>query len=468
MDDQGILYIDENENKCAREICKRVPQWLNEVLPCSTHLSLSIGSAFVPTNTKPKLVVVKAGTQTNLEEVVKCIKGMWPTVPLMNLFCKVNNNLYNEKKILRELDDFLFCPFSKPDLQLRAEKLIQREFMVLKDKGEEPDAEVDLTRYGIIGRSQQLGKIFRTIHAISHTSSTVMIYGETGTGKELIARAIHYKSQRTAKPFIPLNCGALPEQLLESELFGHQKGAFTGSTYHHKGLLGEAEGGTLFLDEINSLTLSSQVKILRFLQNKEYRSLGSSKTSVANVRVLAASNSNLKTLVEEGRFREDLYYRLHNLTVRLPPLRERVEDIPMLVDHFLCLNAAELGKEKVTITDDALRNLLFYSWPGNIRQLESAIHKAVICCASSHLDVGDFEFDLQDKESTCHHSFKHTKSQFIREMERTYIIKLLSTHGGNVSHAARAAGKDRRSFQRLLHKYGIDPNRFRLVTKFPM
>ncbi|KAA0242848.1 MAG: sigma-54-dependent Fis family transcriptional regulator [Candidatus Brocadia sp. AMX2] len=229
------------------------------------------------------------------------------------------------------------------------------------------------------------------IPSLAWSDATVMIYGETGTGKELIARAIHYNSHRHGKPFIPVNCGALPDHLIENELFGHAKGAFTDASTAEKGLIAEAEGGALFLDEVDTLSSSAQIKLLRFLQDKEYRHLGSSKSRGADVRVIAATNSNLWYLVETKRFREDLYYRLNVLSVTLPPLRERVSDIPLLAAHFLTRYAKQNRRGLLHLSGDAMQKLIHYPWSGNVRELEGVIQRAAVLCASSVLEPEDID-----------------------------------------------------------------------------
>lgn len=314
-----------------------------------------------------------------------------------------------------------------------------------------------------------------------------MIYGETGTGKELIARAIHYNSHRHGKPFIPVNCGALPDHLIENELFGHAKGAFTDASTAEKGLIAEAEGGALFLDEVDTLSSSAQIKLLRFLQDKEYRHLGSSKSRGADVRVIAATNSNLWYLVETKRFREDLYYRLNVLSVTLPPLRERVSDIPLLAAHFLTRYAKQNRRGLLHLSGDAMQKLIHYPWSGNVRELEGVIQRAAVLCASSVLEPEDIDHFSpcggalledsslrEDKKEACSpfisasdfpvtdHSLQKVKIQAIGQFERSYLTNLLIAHKGNITHAAKAAGKDRRTLQRLLRKYNLDARAFRI------
>jgi transcriptional regulator with GAF, ATPase, and Fis domain len=308
------------------------------------------------------------------------------------------------------------------------------------------------------------------IPILSVSKSTVLISGETGTGKELFARAIHYCGDRRSKPFVPVNCAALPDHLIENELFGHSKGAFTGALLEKQGLLHQADGGTLFLDEINSLSLSVQSKLLRVLQDQEFRPLGSTKSKTINVKIIAATNTDLRYLVETRQFREDLFYRLNVLSLVLPPLRERKEDILLLANHSLKLYGREFGKQTLAFTHGAKAKLMGYSWPGNVRELQGVIQRALAMASGDTVEAHDL--DLPESETpkmtgatmalmsregiTSHCSFQDMKAKVIEEFERAYLSELLLTHQGNISQAARAAKKERRAFQRLLIKHRLD------------
>ena len=324
--------------------------------------------------------------------------------------------------------------------------------------------------HALIGTSKSFLQATGMIPILSASKSTVLISGETGTGKELFARAIHYSGERRGKPFVPVNCAALPDPLIENELFGHSKGAFTGALMDKQGLFHEADGGTLFLDEINSLSQAVQSKLLRVLQDSEFRPLGSTKSRTVDVKVIAATNTDLRHLVETREFREDLFYRLNVLSVTLPPLRDRKEDIFLLAEHYVKVYAKEFGKEAPTLGRTAKAKLLGHSWPGNVRELQGIIQRAVAMGSEGMLEAHDL--DLPGDEgldpagptmtlvsrgmisNSC--NFKAMKARVIEEFERAYLSDLLSTHNGNVSKAARAAGKERRAFQRLLQKHGLD------------
>jgi DNA-binding NtrC family response regulator len=312
----------------------------------------------------------------------------------------------------------------------------------------------------LVGTAPRFVEETRKIPLLASCDGRVLILGETGTGKELFARAIHYLSPRMSHPFVPVSCGAIPLDLLENELFGHIKGAFTGATVEKSGLIREAEGGTLFLDEVDALPLLAQTKLLRFLQEGEYRPLGASKSLHADVRVVAASNADLMRAVKEGRLRQDLYYRLNIVRLNLPPLRDRGEDIPLLATHFLRKYAYEFRRGVSVLSDAALQKLMRYDWPGNIRELENTIERAVVLTGKQSIEAA--EILLPESEPTLDtESFQESKARVIKNFERSYIQDLMVIHKGNVSRAARAAKKHRRAFWELIRKYNIDVNRYK-------
>jgi len=315
----------------------------------------------------------------------------------------------------------------------------------------------------LVGESECFRRTVEKIPLLARSDAAVLISGETGTGKELFARAIHYQGPRKDKPFIPVNCGALPDHLFENELFGHEKGAFTDAASAEKGLIAEAEGGTLLLDEIDTLSLPAQVKLLRFLQSGEYRPLGCAKSLVADVRVIAATNADLKQRMELKYLRQDLYYRLNTLSLSIPPLRERVADIPRLTSYFLTRYAAHSGRTRPDLSGEVARRLMAYSWPGNVRELECAVQRAVTLSGSSMLCFEDFDLPMvsaQTASEPC--SLREAKIRAVAEFERSYLANLLTTCRGNITQAAKAAGKERRSFQRLVQKYGLNRQSFQL------
>lgn len=312
----------------------------------------------------------------------------------------------------------------------------------------------------LVGKCPTFVVEIEKVPIVAHCDASVLISGETGTGKELFARAIHYLSKRASKPFIPFSCGAVPVELVENELFGHTQGAFTSANSSRPGLIRECEGGTLFLDEVDCLPLAAQAKLSRFLQEKEYRQLGSAKIRYADVRVIAATNVDLEKAAREERFRQDLYYRLRVIPLILPPLRERRGDIPLLARHFLAKYSAEAGKPVIDLSPAAMEKLRQYDWPGNVRELKHVIERAVVF--SDRQIIQDVDIDLPFSENTHKIlSFNAVKSKFVSQFEKNYIEELLQSHAGCISKAARAAEKNRRAFWELIRKHKIDAQRFR-------
>jgi DNA-binding NtrC family response regulator len=351
------------------------------------------------------------------------------------------------------ISDFIAPPFRPIDVIPRALRLIRQS------RDEEPVVQSLKAKLGLkqlIGESEAFLSEVKKIPLVASCDATVLILGATGTGKELFARAIHYLSTRHGKPFIPVNCGAMPVELIENELFGHVKGAFTSANSTEAGLVNEGEGGTLFLDEIDSLPPAAQAKLLRFLQSKEYRQLGSRKTLLADVRVVAASNSDLHCLIQEGKFRADLFYRLNVLPLRLPPLRDRVKDIRLLANHFLQKHTQQFNRPPKRFLPDAMHILLTHTWPGNVRELESVVERAVIFSQGPYVQPSDII--IEDRPSTVPtlSSFKTAKAKAVEQFEKHYLQELLRANQGNITKAARQAEKNRRAFWELIRKHEID------------
>ncbi len=312
-----------------------------------------------------------------------------------------------------------------------------------------------------IGQSPAFAKQLEKLPTIAGCDAGVLILGETGTGKEVCAQAIHYLSARASKPWIAVNCGAIPHELIESELFGHVRGAYTTAHASREGLVSEAEGGTLFLDDIDCLPMSAQSKLLRFLQEHEYRTVGANAVHHADVRVIAASNRNLAMLAARGEFRQDLYFRLNILTLTLPPLRERREDIPALAMHFLVQFSRTLDKRVPTLSPQAMKRLLAYDWPGNVRELQHVLERALLLARGSSLSPDDIEISGATETTNPSESFRVAKDRVVKQFERAYIEHLLVTFEGNVTHAAHEAKKNRRAFFALIRKHRIELERFR-------
>jgi two-component system, NtrC family, response regulator GlrR len=306
----------------------------------------------------------------------------------------------------------------------------------------------------MIGESPAFVEEASRIPLIAKSESYVLITGETGTGKELFARAIHELSVRAHNPYIAVNCGAIPVELVENELFGHERGAFTGAGSSLPGLIEAADGGTLFLDEINSLPMPAQAKLLRFLQEKEYRPLGSSRTVKADVRVISAANMDIEEAVNEGRVRLDLYHRLNVINIKLPPLRDRREDIPLLASHFLRKHSAGLDGLALEFAEDAMNVLILYDWPGNVRELEHVVERAIVMCNQQCISGIEISHAIGNLPAR---SFRDAMSDF----EQDYIRGVLRFCRGNITQAARVAQMHRPNLRRLIKKYRIDLHSFR-------
>ncbi|MCK5057103.1 MAG: sigma-54-dependent Fis family transcriptional regulator [Candidatus Aminicenantes bacterium] len=319
--------------------------------------------------------------------------------------------------------------------------------------------------FGGIGNSKVMEELSSNIKRISLCVVNVLISGESGTGKELAARAIHYQSCRVGKPFIPVSCGAVPENLFENELFGHVKGAFTGAGMPQNGVVKEAEGGTLFLDEIGAVSSYIQVKLLRLLQEKEYKSLGDSKARKADIRIIAATNEDLRMLIKKGMFREDLFYRLNIVSVHIPPLRERKDDIPLLVEHFSEKYSREYNKPLKKFSDRAVEALVSFHWPGNIRELENKIQQAIVLSRGLLITAQDLKLELKELKSkklkTRLENFKQARNKIISAFEKNYLTKLLNEFNGDMVSAAACAGKSRTALWNMLTKYNLHPREFR-------
>ncbi|HJQ32230.1 MAG TPA: sigma-54 dependent transcriptional regulator [Pyrinomonadaceae bacterium] len=333
----------------------------------------------------------------------------------------------------------------------------------------------------LIGHAPAFQKAIEHLPAIARGNSTVLISGETGTGKELVARALHYLSPRAAYPFLPINCGSLPDTLLEDELFGHERGAFTDAHARRRGIIAQAERGTIFLDEVDALSAKAQVALLRVLQDKKYRSIGSNHEQQADVRILAATNASLEELVRTGAFRPDLFYRLCIFSLHLPPLRERKEDVLLLARHFLLKHTAG-ETSRLTLSPSACASLVTYDWPGNVRELESTIIRGLHLCRAEAISAEDL--GLQPRAAAPPaaveaeglstavaemelRSFKAKKQEVIEVFERAYLTRLMCEHRGNVSQAARTAGKERRDLGKLLKKYRLNPKMFQSSNLAP-
>jgi len=359
--------------------------------------------------------------------------------------------------------DFITKPFSPEELAIKVQKILERlaereEFQRMEEENRYLREEIE-TGYGeIVGSSPAMKAVYRSIEKVAQSDSSVLIYGESGTGKELVARAIHKASPRRDFPFVRVNCGALAEGVLESELFGHERGAFTGALRRKKGRFELAHRGSLFLDEVGDLPLATQVKLLRVLQEKQFERVGGEETLQVDVRVIAATNRNLAEEIAQGRFREDLFYRLHVVPIYLPPLRERKEDIPLLVHHFLKRLSTELRKPGLSIEPTVMNDLLSYPWPGNVRELENVLERAAVLCDGNRLGPQDLPLLLPPQVALSEEVLADAPyglNRALEEVERRMIEKALHQARGVKTEAARLLGIKTSALYYKLAKHGL-------------
>jgi two-component system response regulator GlrR len=413
-------------------------------------------------NPAPIFLLISHDTLSGVRLLLESIRLQFPHIPVIIVIeaCEPGDVF---ELLKAGAADFITAP-------LRAADVLPRTWRLLAPlNSEQKPAHALKTESGLkqlVGESPVFLAQVNKIPLIARCEANVLIVGETGTGKELYARAIHYCSERAGKPFVPVNCGAIPVDLLENELFGHQRGAYTGAATLQPGLIEEADGGTLFLDEIDCLPVMAQVKLLRFLQDKEYRPLGATRMRKVDVRIIAASNLNLEEAVQAGKLRQDLYYRLNVVSLVLPPLRERREDISLLACHFLDKYAIEFGKRITGFAPEVLQSLILYGWPGNVRELEHVIERSIVLCAGPLIEGSDLS--LSSSQPAGHtESLQQAKAKEIARFEKSYVQGLLSACRGNITRAAEVAQKNRRAFWHLIQKHQIDVKRFKKISSEP-
>jgi len=355
--------------------------------------------------------------------------------------------------------DYISKPFKPDEIILTLRKAEERERLRRENLFLKKEVQKEYSFENIISKNERMRQLFDTIRKVAKYKSTILIEGESGTGKELVAKAIHFNSDRADNPFVPVNCGAIPENLLESELFGHTKGSFTNAVRTKKGLFEEADGGTMFLDEIGELPLQLQVKLLRVLQDGEMRRIGDSRPIKIDVRIIAATIKDLDREVREGKFRDDLFYRLNVLPMKIPPLKERKEDVPLLVDHFINKYSRELNKPIEGITPDALNCLMNYGWNGNVRELENVIERAIVLTESSQIQVENLPAEIESPREESKLNLLNDElsiKKASRYLEIDLITKALQKTKGNHTHAAKLLEISHRALLYKIKEYGID------------
>lgn len=450
-----IVFLSQGED--SRSCCDhaRIVEYVEHALT-GERVALDYAADPSLTTHQPHLVLLHLNSPDRSdEERLATVIRRWPDVPIVGVIGEQRAGLdLIPQDIPPGLRDFILCPLDGRELALRVRRVLTQD---------PPQGRCSLGTsrplrvHSLVGESAIFQAQVEKIPLFADVDAPVLLQGETGTGKEVFARAIHYSSARKDHAFIPINCAALPDQLFENELFGHAKGAYTSAAQEQGGLVLEAEGGTLFLDEVDALNPHAQAKLLRFVQYREYRPLGCSRTKLADVRIIAASNVDLRDAVANRQFREDLFHRLNVLSLVVPPLRDRAEDIPLLARRFLERLRRADGQGPRLLSEAAVQKLLAHVWPGNVRELESTLQRAVVMCPCATIRAQDIECAVDTSKTTpLNGSLRAVKNSATMDAERAYLVKTLVTFRGNVTHAAKAAGKERRSFQRLLRKYGID------------
>ena len=366
--------------------------------------------------------------------------------------------------------DFVEKPFDNDRIIHTVNRAIERTKLLRENKHLQHRLDDQQAQYGFIGRSRRLQQTLAVLRRVAPSSVTVLIRGESGTGKELAARALHAMSGRSSRPMITVNCPALPEQILESELFGYRRGAFTGADRDKTGLFVEADRSTIFLDEIADIPVSVQTKLLRVLQEKEVQPLGQTKTYSIDVRVVASTNQDLEAKIKRGEFREDLFFRLNSMPITMPPLEAIASDIPLLAQHFLERFSKEHGRDGLEFSAEALQYLMRRSWPGNVRELQNLISRAVLLCEDTWIRREDLGQELECPDPAglatvplawTGLDYREAKRKVLEQFNGQYLCQALDAAGGNVTVAAKTCGIERQAFQRLMRRYGIDSKRYR-------
>ncbi len=457
-----VLVVDDKEN-----MLKLFAKMLGEEYELTTADDGDRALALVASNPFDVVVTDLRMPGADGFEVLKAVKSRSPEteVVMMTAFATVHDAVEAMKQ---GAYDYLQKPFDPDGAALVISRALERKSLREQAATLRRELEGVYSFHNLVGKSAAMLEVYRLLEQASGLDITVLLTGETGTGKELAARAVHYQSARKEHRFVPVNCGALPAELVESELFGHARGAFTGASAAKSGLFEEASGGTIFLDEVGELPLPIQVKLNRVLQEQEVRHVGDNTPVKVDVRVIAATHRDLKAEVQAGRFREDLFYRLHVFPIRLPALRERREDIPLLAAHFLEKHARASRRELSGLSPEALRALTGYQWPGNVRELENALERAVAVSSGSEVDVKDLPPDVRGTleagltaEVLSKMPYRDVVDTSRDRVSRDYLVALMRDFGGNVTRAAERAGMERESLHRLLKRYGVRSDDFK-------
>ena len=457
-----ILVVDDEIIVC--ESCQRIL----EEEGYEVEIALSGKEAFEKMKEHPLDLVITDLKMPGIDgmEVLKVVRKEYPDtiVIMITGFSTVETAVEAMKQ---GAFDYIPKPFTPDEVSIVVKKAFEQKNLLLENISLRQELQEKYAFDNIIGKSKKMQEIFRTIAKVAPTDRTVMIYGGTGTGKELVARAIHFNSPRRDKPFVPVDCAVLSENLLESELFGHVKGSFTGAISTKPGLFEVADGGTLFLDEVGNITMSIQSKLLRVLQEREFKPVGGTTSKKVNIRLIAATNKDLEKMIKDGTFMEDLYYRLNIVLLHLPSLKDRPEDIPLLAVHFLKKHAEEMGKSVKGFTPEAVDRLIKFPWPGNVRELEHVVERTVVMMEEEdmvrpeHLllthqeEKGEPVSAIPMTSEELKEIKKQLREKAVEDVEKTFVLMALERHNWNVTRAAEEVGMLRPNFQALMRKYNL-------------
>ncbi len=461
---ETLLVVDDEP-----DLLLLLKRSLEPDLNCTVDTALSGKEAIRIVQERPVDLVLADIKMPDMDgvELLKQVRQEYPwlTVVLMTAYGCIELAV---QAIKAGAYDFITKPFDHDSLVLTLRKALERSRLLRENLRLQRCVQDESAFQNLVGASRAMQRVYEAIQMVAKTDLTVLITGESGTGKDLTARAIHALSNRARQPFVVVNCPAVPEQILESELFGYRKGAFTHATQNRTGLFQEAHGGSIFLDEIGDISTSIQTKLLRVLQEKEIKPLGDTRSIQVDVRVLASTNRKLEAKIRRGEFREDLYYRLNVLPIVLPPLRDRPEDIPPLVDHFLAKRCTELGKPLKTVSPELMNHFLKHSWEGNVRQLENMILRGILFAPREQIRPEDVGFDLAltgpsplAESDFAQLLYRDAKEDALRRFHTTYLGKLLEATQGNVSQAAQRCGLERQGLQQIMRRYGIRAENYR-------
>jgi DNA-binding NtrC family response regulator len=456
-----ILVVDDEKIVC--ESCKRIL----EEEGYEVETALSGREAFERMKENPFDIVITDLKMPGIDgmEVLRTFRKDYPDsiIIMITGFSTVETAVEAMKL---GAFDYIPKPFTPDEVAIVVRKAIEKKNLVLENIYLRQELQEKYGFHNIVGKSKKMQEIYRIIAKVAVTDSTVLIYGQSGTGKELTARAIHFNSPRREKQFVPVDCAVLSENLLESELFGHVRGSFTGAVTTKPGLFEVADGGTVFLDEVGNISLSIQAKLLRVLQEREFTPVGGTKAKKVDIRLIAATNKDLEKMIKEEAFREDLYYRLNIVPISLPTLKERQEDIPLLAVHFLKKYAEEMGKTVKGFTPEAMEKMMRYPWPGNIRELENVVERTVVMIDDEMVRVEHLILPGQQEKEISENQIpttseelkeikKHMREKAVEDIEKAFVLSALERHQWNVTRAAEEVGMLRPNFQALMRKYNL-------------